>query len=146
MDFTAPISKFMTTRLVTVEPHDRMTIVKVMFDKHHIHHLPVVKDSILVGIISKTDYLHFLQGKDVTEYDQLIENSRLHSYTAEDVMTRGIATLESSERINVALAVFSENLFHAIPIVDKGLLVGILTTHDIIKLLMEEDRVRMQSN
>ncbi len=145
MDFKAPISKFMTTKLITVTPRDRMTAVKGIFDKHRFHHIPVVKDTTLVGMISKTDYLHFLSGKNINAYDQLIEDSRLHNYTVEDVMTKGIATLESSERINVALQVFSENLFHAIPIVDNGELVGMLTTLDIIKVLMEEDRIRMQS-
>ncbi len=146
MDFTAPVSKFMTKKPVTVHPRDRMSAVKEIFDKQRIHHIPVVKDSVLVGIISKTDYLHFLRGNNINEYEKLIDNSRLHSYTAEDVMTKGIASLESSERINVALEIFSENLFHAIPIIDKGELVGILTTLAIIKVLMEEDRVRMLSN
>ncbi len=146
MDFTAPVSKFMTKKLITVHPRDRMSAVKEIFDTHRIHHIPVVKDAVLVGIISKTDYLHFLRGKNINEYEKLIDNSRLHSYTAEDVMTKGIASLESTNRVNVALEVFSENLFHAIPVIDSGELVGMLTTLDIIKVLMEEDRVRMLSN
>lgn len=146
MDFKTPISKFMSRKLITVTPKDRMTAVKEIFDKHRIHHIPVVRDTALVGMISKTDYMHFLRGKNNNGYGQLIEDSRLHNYTAEDVMTKGIATLEPGDRINVALDVFSENLFHAIPIVENGELVGMLTTHDIIKVLMEEDRIRMQLN
>jgi acetoin utilization protein AcuB len=145
MDFTAPISKYMTRKLVTVTPSDRMTVVKEIFDTQRIHHIPVVRYTTLVGIISKTDLMHFIKGMNSTPYDQLIEESRLHNYTVEDVMVKGIATLESSERINVALQLFAENLFHAIPIVDNEELVGMLTTFDIIKTLVEEDNVRIKS-
>jgi acetoin utilization protein AcuB len=89
--------------------------------------------------------MHFIRGMETTPYDILVEKSRLQNYTAEDIMTTGIATLESTERINVALQVFAENLFHAIPVVDNGELVGMLTTFDIIRHLVEEDNARIKS-
>lgn len=146
MNFTAPVSKFMSKKLLTVSPRDRMTAVKEIFDNNRIHHIPVVKYTGLVGMISRTDYLYFLRGKNINACDHLVEESRLNNYLVEDVMTKGIATLESTERLNVALELFSENLFHAIPVVDDGELVGMLTTLDIIKALKEEDRIRIQSN
>ena len=54
-------------------------------------------------------------------------------------MTKGIATMNSDERINIALEIFKENLFHAIPVVDKGSLVGIITMHDIIVNLAKDN-------
>ena len=61
-------------------------------------------------------------------------------------MTQGIATLEPNDRINVALQIFMENLFHAIPVVEDDEVVGILTTYDIIKALQEEDILRIKAN
>lgn len=146
MEFTAPISRFMSRKMITVAPGDRMTLVKEIFEKNRIHHIPVVRHNSLVGIISKQDYMHFLRGDNQSPYDELVEQSRLHSYRVEDVMTTGIATLESSERVNVALEVLAENLFHAIPIVDNGELVGMFSTLDIIKTLQEEDLARIKAN
>ncbi len=145
MDFTAPVSKFMTRKLVTIIPSDRMSVVKEIFDTQRIHHIPVVQFKTLVGLISKTDFMHFLRGMETTPYDQLVEKSRLEHYTAEDIMTKGVATLESTSRVNVALELFSENLFHAIPVVDDGELAGMLTTFDIIRILVEEDNARIKS-
>lgn len=145
MDFTAPVSKFMTRKLVTVVPGDKMAVVKEIFDNQRIHHIPVVRYRTLVGLISKTDLLHFVRGIEATPYDQLVEKGRLQNFTVEDIMTKGIATLESTARLNVALQLFSENLFHAIPIVDNDELVGMITTFDIIKLLVEEDNARIKS-
>ena len=142
MYFSAPVSYLMSRKLITLSPGDKMSAVKEIFDTHRIHHIPVVKYTTLVGLISKTDFLHFLRGIN-SGHDQLGEAARLQNFKVEDVMTRGIATLESNERINVALEVFSENLFHAIPILENGGLVGMLTTFDIIKKLLEEDYARM---
>ena len=146
MDFTAPVSNFMTRKLVTVVPSDPMTVVKEIFDTQRIHHLPVVKFRTLVGMISKSDFLHFLHGMESGLAENEKEKSRLANYKVEDVMTTGIASLESTERLNVALQVFAENLFHAIPILENGELAGILTTFDIIKVLVEEDNTRIKAS
>jgi acetoin utilization protein AcuB len=146
MDFTAPVSKYMSKKLLTVSPLDNMTAVKEIFNNNRIHHIPVVKYKTLVGIVSKADYLYFLRKVKTGEHAPLVEDSGLEKYLVEDIMTTGLATMESTERINVALDVLSENLFHAIPIVDNGELVGIFTTQDVLKILMEEDLVRMKSN
>jgi acetoin utilization protein AcuB len=144
MDFTAPIATYMTRKLIAVAPTDKLAHVKAIFDEHRIHHLPVVHYTTLVGIISKTDLHHFMRGILTSDNDKLIEQSRLEYYTAGDIMTTGIATLSSNERINVALQVFLENLFHAIPVVDNGELVGMLTTFDIVKALSDEDNARIK--
>ena len=143
MNFTAPVSTLMSRKLVTVSPGDKMTVVKEIFDKHRIHHIPVVRYTKLVGIISKTDFMYFLRGNPNSPYDKAIEESRLQSYNVEDIMTKGIASIESTERINVALQIFSENLFHAIPVVDNGELVGMVTSLDIINALLAEDNARI---
>ncbi|MFZ1676046.1 MAG: CBS domain-containing protein [Saprospiraceae bacterium] len=145
MDFTAPVSKYMSKKLLTVSPLDNMTAVKEIFNNNRIHHIPVVKYKTIVGIVSKADYLYFLR-KVKTGHAPVVEDIGLEKYLVEDIMTTGLATMESTERVNVALEVLSENLFHAIPIVDNGELVGIFTTQDVIKILMEEDLVRMKSN
>ncbi len=136
MNIMAPVSTVMTTKLHTVNPKDKLSIVKEIFDKHRIHHLPVVRYKTIVGIISKTDLLHFLKGAShIDGYENMLNEARLHNYTADEIMTTGMAKLSSTDRIAVAVEVFKENLFHAIPVVDDGELVGILTTYDIISAL-----------
>lgn len=146
MNFTAPVSKLMTRKLITVSPLDRMSAVKEIFDNHHVHHVLAVRHTKLVGLISKTDYVQFLKAANAFASDTLAESARLNSYKVEDVMTKGLATLESTDRINVALQIFAENRFHAIPIVDNEEVVGILTTYDIIKALLDEDEARIKGN
>ncbi|MCB0617181.1 MAG: CBS domain-containing protein [Saprospiraceae bacterium] len=138
MNVLAPISTIMTTNLITVNPKDPLTTVKEVFEKHKIHHIPVVRFKTIVGIVSKTDFLHFLRGFSKSDDDRFIDEARLKAYTVDEIMTTGMAKVESTDRINVALEVFKVNMFHAIPVVDNGELVGIVTTYDIIRALADE--------
>lgn len=141
MDILAPVSSIMTTDLITVNPKDNLKVVKEIFEGRRIHHLPVVRHKKIVGLISKTDLLHFLKGANPEK--EMARNERLlEEFVAEDIMTTGLAKLESDDRINVALEVFKENLFHAIPIVDGEELKGIVTTYDVISAL-SEDKVKI---
>ncbi|MCB0695286.1 MAG: CBS domain-containing protein [Saprospiraceae bacterium] len=142
MNFQSPISDFMTKQVITVSPEDTLVHVKEIFDKYTIHHLPVVNMRMIEGIISKTDLMHFLRGFTGVEDDNMLDEARLRNYQAKDIMTTRMAKVDSTDRINVALEVFKINRFHALPVVDNGELVGILTTHDIISALVTEDPVK----
>jgi len=138
MDLLAPVSSMMTTEVKTVEPEDTMKKVEQVFRENRIHHIPVVEKGKLLGIVSKSDYLFFKRGFNDQTTDNRIDEFRLKTRKVKDIMTKGIAKLETADRIGVALEIFKENLFHAIPIVDDGKLEGIITTFDIIKKLSEE--------
>ncbi|MFZ1706115.1 MAG: CBS domain-containing protein [Saprospiraceae bacterium] len=125
----------MTAKPITVNTDDRLSVVAQIFSANKMHHLPVIQNEKLIGMISKSDFLFFKRGFSDGEEDKAIEEVRLNNYTAKEIMTTKIAKLEPTDKINVALEIFKENLFHGIPIVDNGMLVGIVTTYDIIKHL-----------
>jgi acetoin utilization protein AcuB len=140
----------MSTRLVTVAPGDPVSMIKAIFEQQRLHHVLVVRHKTLLGIISKSDYLQFVRNADMAMANQNASSVDSRpawlDYKVEDIMTTGMATLESTDRINVALQVFAENRFHAIPVVDEGDVVGIITTYDIIRQLLEEDNARIKAN
>ena len=140
MNVLAPVKTLMTTKLITVAPEDKLTVVKEIFEKNRIHHIPVVRYREMVGLISKTDFVYFMRGFNRNEEDRFVNEARLRTYRAEDIMTKGLAKLSPEARINVALEIFLENRFHAVPVVEEdGTLAGILTTFDIIKALATEE-------
>lgn len=130
----------MTKQLVTVDPADSMKVAKDIFDKYNIHHIPVVRYKKIVGILSKTDFNQFLHRlpKGAEKGNELIENARLESWKVRDVMTEGLAKVDSNEPIRTALGLFKLNRFHALPVVDDDELVGMITTFDIIDALASE--------
>lgn len=136
-DIYAHVSTIMSKELLTVHPKDTLDEVKEIFDKNKIHHLPVVKFKQIVGMISKTDLLYFLRGYHNDPSSEVFEKNRLQAFNAGEIMTTGLAKLEPTDKIAVALEVFKENLFHAVPVVDKGELIGLVTTYDVLKALSE---------
>jgi acetoin utilization protein AcuB len=140
MNVLAPIKTIMSTDLLTVNPEDKLSKIQEIFDQHSFHHLPVVRFREIVGMVSKTDFFHFIRGFNQNEEDRFVNEARMRAYTAQDIMTTGLAKLSPNDRINVALEIFLVNRFHAIPIVaEDNELVGIVTTYDIIKGLAQEE-------
>lgn len=138
MNIVAPVSTIMSTRLVTVNPDDNLEKVKACFDENNIHHLPVVNYKQIVGIISSTDFNHFLRGFTRNEHDSLLETVRLRAWKAQDIMTEGLAKVETTDPIRTVLEVFKTNRIHALPVEENNELVGIVTTYDIVCALAEE--------
>ncbi|HMQ06826.1 MAG TPA: CBS domain-containing protein [Saprospiraceae bacterium] len=138
MNLLAPVSNIMTKDLITVSPNDPLSVVNNIFAKYKIHHIPVVQEGELAGIISQSDFLFFKRGFNPSRLVEKMEEIRLHNYAVKDIMTTKLATLDPRDKIIVALDIFLKNIFHAIPVVDSRRLVGIVTTHDVIKELVKD--------
>lgn len=141
MNVLAPVSTIMTTKIVTLSPDDSLANVKDVFEKNTIHHIPIVQGGNLVGLVSKHDFEKFHKGMSMHYEDRFVNQTTLHMHKVKEIMVAHLAKLEPTDRINVALDVFLLNRFHALPVVENGALVGIVTTHDIIKKIVEETTV-----
>lgn len=142
IDRTTAIANIMTRNVYFVHPSDNMQRVDEMFAMHSIHHIPVIDDdSHVVGIISKSDYLKILHGFTLfkTEKSQEYNKAILRSLLVGEVMTKQVATLQPADSVDIAAGYFRENLFHAIPVVDRQKkLVGIVTTFDMMNFAFME--------
>lgn len=135
MNILAPISSIMTQNPICIGSDETLAVAGKLFAENHIHHLPVMAEGKLVGMISKSDFLFFRHGFVHESFEKIKDDVRLNNYHAKDIMTTKLAKLEPNDKINVALEIFKENLFHALPIVQGERIIGIVTTYDIIKRL-----------
>ncbi len=139
------IKELMTRDLITVGPMDLMSKVKEIFDTNSFHHIPVTnEDGSLAGIISKHDYNIILSTFSIFKSSRADSDNRkvMGSMMAEDVMTKQVAKLKPEDTLAVAVALFKENLFHALPVVDEaGKVVGILSTYDLLNLAFDEKKM-----
>lgn len=117
-----PLSSIMIKNLVTISPDDKLSTARDLFRGKRIHHLPVVEGKNLVGLLTTADLLWL--DKRLNEYDDIY---------VKDVMTKKLAILESNDKIGSAAELFLLNRFHAVPIVENGELIGLVTSFDIIK-------------
>lgn len=131
------IREIMTTRLQTVSPDDTVYKVRDIFHTHSFHHLPVVEPGQrLIGIISKED----LQKIDRLATMEKIATEAEKDYphlSARDIMTEYPMQLDPEDSVGLAADIFLANKFHALPIVEDNTLVGLVTTHDLLKYSFE---------
>lgn len=137
MNIKAPVSTIMSTDLVTVTSEDRLLVAKETFDHYHIHHIPVVEAGKLVGILSKTDLLHFLDFIDKESHEPYLTALRLKNYRVKEIMIREPITVQADTPLQAVLEIFEENIFHALPVMEGQDIRGIVTTHDFIKALLQ---------
>ncbi len=140
MNIHSPVSFFMTKQVISVEPTAPLNVIRDLFVMHDFHHLPVVDDNEgIIGLISKSDFERFQGGSFYVSEDRFLQETRLKSTQARDIMTKGLAKISPEDRLDVALDIFCLNRFHALPVVDRdNKLIGILTPYDILKALQGE--------
>jgi len=141
MNLQNPVSSIMTPRVYTLTKESKLQAAKDLFDTYPIHHIPVLERKELVGIVSKADYLYFIQHIDKESFEKYLNEVRLKNYTIGEVMSNNVVTIAPNDTIQEALEILSNNLFHALPVVENGDLVGILTTHDVIFRLLHPNKV-----
>lgn len=121
------IATVMTKNVISISSSETLDSVKDILYKKRIHHLPVVDNDKLVGIITSFDLVKV----DSADYDKV---------KVESIMTKKLAYLRAEDKIGTAAEVFLENRFHGIPIVNADHnLVGIITTHDILMHLFDKE-------
>ena len=132
------VKEVMTTDLIKVRQDTILKEVKILFDKHNIHHIPVVNDqNKFVGIISKTDLTLLLDwGTKLNLPSSMRRNTfLLTSNLAKDIMETNVMKVAPDDTLQRCVQIFRENFFRALPIVNaQEELVGIITTYDLMIL------------
>ena len=136
MQNTTPISKIMTRKPATVSPEDHLETVRELFEIKGFHHIPVVENGKLTGLVSYTDYLRVIRDLYGNAQEQKTNQRLLHTLLVKEVMTEHLICLAPTDTVEDALRIFKTNHFHAVPVVEGDRkLVGILSTHDLIRML-----------
>lgn len=132
MNTSTPVAEIMTRDLVIIKPSASIDKIHDLFEKNSFHHIPVVANASLVGIISKTDYLKIRHMLAITWSGETVCQDLYKDITAMDIMTHKPLTIESADTVGLAAGIFRANALHALPVVDDGELVGMVTTHDLL--------------
>lgn len=142
MQADRPLREIMTNRLITVSPDASVEVIKDIFHKNNFHHLPVTeKGDVLVGIISMEDFFRVSYVLSLNTGGKVYSEKTYNALTAKDFMTTYPLALEPDDTIGLAADIFLANQFHALPIVEEGRLVGIVTSHDLLASVFNSNYV-----
>ena len=130
------VKEVMSRSVVTLAPEQTLREAINLLQSKHIRHLPVVGDSKVVGIVTDRDVKRatpsLLSGIARDEYERVLKTT-----TVAHFMTREPLTVTSNTRLKAAVKIFLERKVGALPVIDDGHLVGILTDIDILRVVHE---------
>ena len=133
-----PISDIMTSHVIKLHLTDDLMKAEMLFKKHHIRHIPVVDGNKIIGMLSYTDLLR-ISFADVVDEDTEVRDTTVYNmFSVEQIMAKKLVTISPDTTIKEAAEILSHNEFHALPVCVGDLLVGIVTTTDLIKYLIDQ--------
>lgn len=122
------IDDYMTRDPITVRDDAPLAQAHALLDKHRFHHLPVLDESgRLVGIVTDRDV------RSAVGFEKVLSEK----LSVSEVMTADPVTVAPKMTLDEALAIFCSNRFGALPVCDDGKLVGIISTHDVLRAFFQ---------
>jgi CBS domain-containing protein len=128
----------MTKKIITLNSNDQLETAERLFKENHIRHIPVVEGDRIIGMLSLTDLLRISFADGAYEEDADVETIVYNMFTISQVMAKNLKSISSDTTIKEVAEILAHNEFHALPVVDGDKLVGIVTTTDLIKYLLEQ--------
>jgi acetoin utilization protein AcuB len=133
------VNEIMKTTVITIGMDETLEQIQKLFDKHNFHHLLVLDNEELIGIISDRDVL-----KEISPHvNTLSEDARALKTLktkAHQLMTRKPITVEPNTLMENAARMMLEQVISCLPVVSSsGNIEGILSMKDILNFYIEKD-------
>jgi acetoin utilization protein AcuB len=113
----------MTPHPVTVTPHDMLITAQEKMTAGRFRRLPVVQDGALVGIV--TD-------RDLRRHVGVEKRTRVGAVMTEHPLTVSPVTI-----VEEAVRMMLTHQISGLPVVEDGKLIGIITTSDVLRVLLD---------
>lgn len=137
MIHNSPVSDIMSTNVIALTREDNLERAEKLFKRHKIRHIPVVSAETVIGMLSYTDLLR-ISFSEVSDDDNSIDSVVFDMFTIEQVMTKNVTSINSTTSIKEAAEILAKREFHALPVVDRGTLIGIITTTDLLNYFIKQ--------
>jgi len=129
------VRDIMVTDLTTLRTDETMLDATFAFARGGIHHIPILDGQRLVGLVTDKDLKHYtpsiLSGIPVEDYNRLMETTLLSK-----IMTHAPITIEPTKTVYEAAQILYDRRIGCLPVVEGNELKGIITTTDLVKVLL----------
>jgi acetoin utilization protein AcuB len=110
------VRDLMTPKVIAVQPGDTLAVARKELLDHRIHHLLVMDDNRVVGLLS---------------YRDLIGKGEQESVGA--VMSRDVCCVQPWDTLKNAAAMMLGRTHGCLPVMESGRVTGIITTTDLLR-------------
>ncbi|HVT90997.1 MAG TPA: CBS domain-containing protein [Tepidisphaeraceae bacterium] len=130
------LRQIMTRHIVTVSPDDSLHAIRDLFESHHFHHVLVVENGKLVGVISDRDVLRNLSPFVGNSFSERRQDVATLNRRAHQIMSRHLITASDETLLNDAVQMILDKDISCLPVVTENMHpLGIVTWHDFLRAL-----------
>ena len=130
------VRQFMTSQVFTVSPEDTVANTMALMREKKINRLPVVEKGKLIGIVTDGDLREVSPSPATTlsifELNYLVAKTPIRS-----VAVKKVITCNPETKIEEAALLMREHEVGALPVLEEGKLVGIITETDILDTFLD---------
>jgi acetoin utilization protein AcuB len=130
------VRDFMSKNVITITPESSLADAFALMKENRIRRLPVVDQGKLVGVVAYSDLLK-ASPSEATSLSIWEINYVLSKLKIKDVMKTNVITIEADEPIEKAALLMQKNDIGALPVLQAGELVGIITESDIFDAFID---------
>ena len=124
------ISQLLTRNVISVSENKTIYNAIKLLAQNNIGALPVLNNSMeLCGIISERDIIREMSKNIAVNFKKSLINS---------IMTSKVITIDKNKKSEDIMDIMSKNKIRHIPIVEKKVLIGIVSIGDVVKRLLEK--------
>ncbi|MEO6420452.1 MAG: CBS domain-containing protein [Polyangiaceae bacterium] len=127
---TPKVYKYMTPSPHSIGREQTLAAAHDVMRKNHIRHLPVLDGGVLVGLVSERD-LHFIE---------TLRDVQLAVVKVEEAMAPDPYFVNVDTPVKEVAAMMIEHKYGSAIVVDRGRVVGIFTTIDALRALVDLEK------
>jgi CBS domain-containing protein len=126
------VKDYMTKKVIVATAGERLKDVARTMLRNGFRRLPVISEGRLVGIITSTDFIKLL-GSDWAFLNMQTGNVReITNVRMQDIMIKDVITAREDDSLKDIAEIMTSKNIGALPVVEDGELVGIITEKDVI--------------
>lgn len=128
------VNDLMTRETFTLRESDSLKTARSMMSLARIRHIPIVNDKLeFIGLITHRDILSATISK-FAEVDKKTRDEIDEGIPVSEIMRTDVTSITPDANLRDAAEVLLNHKYGCLPVVEEGVLVGILTEADFLKL------------
>lgn len=137
------VQDYMSTKVFTTTPGTPVESASKIMVRNRLRRIPIIGGEAdiskaakkLLGIVTSTDIIRFLNAKDLFENLNSNLASDVLNTKLSDIMVEKLITVPPTERLGDLCQIFLDNNIGGVPVVKNDEVVGIITERDILRAI-----------
>jgi CBS domain-containing protein len=129
------VSQLMSEKVVTALSKTTIFEAERTMIAQGFRRLPIISDGKVIGIITTMDIIRFFGSGSVFKYLQSGTIIQVLNTPALEIATRDVSTITPDADVGQAAKIMRDKNIGAVPVVEKGKLVGMITERDFFKTI-----------